>query len=338
MSIKSIGVVAFSLIVASIVVGVLAIKAVAYTFLVSPNQEKPAIEIVVERGESIESIATNLEEKEIIKTPFLFRLYGKLTGKGAEIKAGRFTMKPGGSISSIYTELTNPISEETTVTIIEGLTIKQIIKSLEDQGIKGTEDLEEKLTNGTFNEEFQFLNQVPAGRDIEGFIFPDTYRVMKEATAETVIRKSLQTFQEKILSNYNEQIEGDEYNLFEIITIASIIEREVREKEDMAQVSDIIRKRLAIGMPLQMDSTVNYITGKDTPSILYTDRDIDSPYNTYKYPGLPIGPISNPGENAINAALNPTPNDYYFFLTTPEGEVKYGKTTAEHNNNRQYLR
>ncbi|MCH8049733.1 endolytic transglycosylase MltG [Patescibacteria group bacterium] len=136
-----------------------------------------------------------------------------------------------------------------------------------------------------------------------------------------------------------EIVAPEELTMHEVITLASIVEREVRSAEDMANVADVFLKRLDIGMALQADSTVNYVTGKDTPAISLDDREIESPYNTYKYPGLPPGPISNPGVAALQAVVNPSSNPYLYFLTTPEGEVIYAQTHEGHVENKaQYLR
>jgi len=144
-----------------------------------------------------------------------------------------------------------------------------------------------------------------------------------------------------MLTNFEKRVtvNPSEKSLFDIIRMASVIEREVQNPDDMAIVSDLFWRRLAIGMPLQADSTVNYVIGGDKPSITFEQTKINSPYNTYLHQGLPLGPISNPGAQAITAAANPKPNDYLFFLTDKEGNVHYGKTLEEHNaNKRKYLR
>jgi len=127
--------------------------------------------------------------------------------------------------------------------------------------------------------------------------------------------------------------------MHEMLTMASIIEREVRGDVDRKMISDLFWRRLDIGMALQADSTVNYVTGGKNPSISFVDRDIDSPYNTYKYRGLPPGPISNPSLSSIEAAIYPEQNNYFFFLTDPAGKVYYGRTLGEQGANRAlYLR
>ena len=161
----------------------------------------------------------------------------------------------------------------------------------------------------------------------EGYLFPDTYRFYLSATSLDVVKRMKDTFVKKVGN-----IDRDD------LILASIIQKEVAGAEDMKIVAGIFKKRLSRGLALQADSTVNYVTGKSNPRALIKDTKIDSLYNTYKYPGLPPGPISNPGLSAILAAKNPEVSPYWYFLTTPEGEVIYSKDFEEHKQARfKYL-
>ena len=149
----------------------------------------------------------------------------------------------------------------------------------------------------------------------------------------------LDNFSQKLEGNLTSKILAQKKSIFEIITLASIIEKEVRNPEDMKMVADIFYKRLNKGMALQSDATVNYITGKGLLQPTLADTQIDNRYNTYKYPGLSLGPISNPGLSAIIAAIEPNSNPYYYFLTTKDGAVIYSKTYEEHLRNKaKYLK
>ena len=188
-----------------------------------------------------------------------------------------------------------------------------------------------------------FLNQVkPLNVDLEGYLFPDTYRFFVKATAADIVEKMVAEMSEKLGRAY--EVTGSvwvdpDFSVHEVLTLASIVEREVANPEDMAMVADIFLKRLQAGIALQSDATINYIISGDDPSPSLADLEVESEYNTYKYPGLPPGPISNPGLIAIEAVLNPTSNDYYYFLTTEDGEVVYSRTFAEHVANKViYLR
>jgi UPF0755 protein len=228
------------------------------------------------------------------------------------------------------------------VTIPEGYTLKQIGEVLSDKlGIDPAEWERVTGVDSPIAHVVDVTRDKPDSVDLEGYLFPDTYHFTKENTAEAIALEMIQTLKRRLLENeVNAYMgDGDPYNFHELLTLASIIEREVMTDADRALVSDIFHKRLEIGMALQADSTVNYVTGGNDPSISLDDRDIDSPYNTYKHPGLPPGPISNPGIASIIAAVHPEPNDYWYFLTTPEGEVIYATTYDEHLANKQkYLR
>jgi UPF0755 protein len=189
------------------------------------------------------------------------------------------------------------------------------------------------------SEEFPFLAEKPAHVSLEGFLFPDTYRLYREAGPEDIVRTMLRNFDRKIDAELRAKIEASGRSFYEIVTMASIVEREVRTDESRRRVADIFWRRYDIGMALQADSTVNYVTGKSLAAVSFEDTKVDSRYNTYKYPGLPPGPIGNPGLAAIRATVDPLPNDAWYFLTDAEGNVHYGRNLDEHNRNKaRYLK
>lgn len=278
----------------------------------SPTADAETIQINIESETSFRQATEILAENNLIEKPFYFKVYARLSNQRT-IQAGTFDLAKGSSYKTLLEKLKRAKQYDIQITIPEGLTIAQT-----------GEIMVSKL-----NFSIEDWNQ--ASINLEGYLFPDTYRFNENATAEMVIDTMIENFNRRISEANLEISERD-------LIIASIIEREVRGLEDMKKVSDIIRKRLEIGMALQMDSTVNFITGNKTPSITFADRDIDSPYNTYKYPGLPPGPIANPGLDALIATKNPTPNNYYYFLTNPQGKVFYGETFDQHVANRVHLR
>jgi UPF0755 protein len=176
---------------------------------------------------------------------------------------------------------------------------------------------------------------------LEGYLFPDTYRFRADVSAQEIVDTMISTLKRRIAE---QGIVLPESGVFEnglttheLITLASIVQREVLLPEEMKVVAGIFYTRMQIGMALQADSTVNYITGKKDPGVTLSDSRIESDYNTYVVLGLPPGPISNPGIDAIVATLEPTDTDYLYFLTSPEGEVHYASTFDGHISNRQYL-
>ncbi|MCX6786073.1 MAG: endolytic transglycosylase MltG [Candidatus Komeilibacteria bacterium] len=231
-------------------------------------------------------------------------------------------------------------NNETCLRLIEGWNNKEIAKYLaENSSIKAEDFL--NLTGkdlSQFTSTYDFLADKPVTADLEGYLFPDTYRVFKSATTLEIVKKMLDNFNNKLTPALRAEIKNRQQSIFETITLASIIEKEVRNPEDMKMVADIFYKRLSAGIALQSDATINYITGKGLVQPIAKDLAIDSPYNTYKYKGLTPTPIANPGINAITAAVYPKSNPYYYFLTAPDGQVIYSKTYAEHiANKKKYL-
>lgn len=338
---RGVGIAGIITIVVLVVVAFFAMRLVTELYVDKPQDASQVL--VIETGSSVDDITRQLTEYDLLDSPFLFKLYGRLSGHARSIQAGSFEIPVGHSIRELYRILGNGRALEREVTIVDGWTLQQVQDHLVAREFGTEVEVRVLMQPDVWEAEYPFLDQIPAGLDIEGYLFPETYRVLNTAGAEDVIRRALDEFVSQPRSfhdpDYAFAHNGTNYTLFDVVTIASIIEREVRDPADMARVADLIYRRLEIGMPLQMDSTVNYVTGKNDPGILLVDRDVESPYNTYKYAGLPVGPISNPGAAALHAALNPEPNPYLFFLTTPEGEVIYARTHDEHVGNKsRYLR
>jgi len=186
--------------------------------------------------------------------------------------------------------------------------------------------------------QFPLLNYKPAGVSYEGFIFPDTYRVYADAKPMEVLRKIFSNLEEKMTPELRAEIKNQGKSFFEILTMASVVQKEAPTGE-MGKVADIFWRRYKQNWALQSCATVNYITGKSDPAASARDRAIDSLFNTYKYSGLPFGPISNPSFAAIEAVVHPTANNYWYFMAGTDGVTHYARTLDEHNANvAKYLR
>lgn len=237
--------------------------------------------------------------------------------------------------------------EEVTVTIPEGSDLRDLAHILIKVGlIKEAAELyavtgepaKRGVNPAWSGKDFPWLEEKPADVSLEGYLFPDTYRFFADSSASDIVQKLLQNFDQRTAALRAETAErGRDFH--ELLTLASIVEAEVKTDADRSQVADIFRRRLGEGMALQADSTVHYATAA-SGSVFTTaaDRETDSPWNTYKQRGLPPGPIANPGLAAITAALKPEPNDYWYFLTEPDGTVRYARTLEEHNANKVYLK
>lgn len=285
------------------------------------SESRPST-FVVARGMSTKQIAASLAETRIINNQWVFVLYATLIGATNKIQAGDYALDRTMTIKEILAILTSgKVVAPGKFTIIEGWTNKQIGQYLSDRGI-------------VVYDEFK-----TAASTHEGYLFPDTYQLSKHPTARGIVSQMLSNFQTKV----KDQIDTDK------IIMASIVEKEVgrsgvvvdesvlqRERE---LVASVFYNRLAVGMPLESDATVNYITGKSDRQVSLEDSKIKSPYNTYRLRGMPPGPISNPGLGAIKAAIYPAESDYLFFLNKPDGEAVFAKTLAEHNANKaKYLK
>ncbi len=232
---------------------------------------------------------------------------------------------------------------------VEGWTAADIEKSLADKGLVNSADFEAQLKASA--QTFDFLGDTPKVRSLEGYLFPDTYFLAVHPTAESVINKMLDNFRAKVTPQLQAQIKAKGFTVYQAVTLASIVEKEVGRRSANLSADDlqtlqnerqivagIFINRLNLGMPLQSDATVTYITKKNNPQATAEDLQIDSPYNTYKYKGLPPGPISNPSLSSIEAVANYKNTDYLYFLTKPDGTAVFAKTLDEQNANKaKYL-
>ena len=301
----------------------------------------------VKKGEGSKEISLNLEKENLIRWAPMFRVYVLVKGIAGDLKAGEYILFPSMNIPEISEKFVKGDIVKINITIPEGFTVQQIEERL---GLK-----------------------LP-GENLEGFLFPDTYQFSLGVSGEEVVEKMRNNFEKKLAQELREKIEKQGKTIFEIITMASMIEKEVRTSEDKKLVSGILWKRLKINMPLQVDATIVYILEleEDKSSSSATElspresegkkearlfdsagardfdemrrevalgKDINSPYNTYRYPGLPLGPISNPGLESIIAAIEPLDSDYWYYLSAPDGEAYFSKTLKEHNIKKaEYLR
>lgn len=295
---------------------------------------------MIKEGSGVNKISQDLSNAGLVRSKLVFEFFIWAKGLETNIQAGEHRLNKGLSIKELTSKLVSgsSLSNERVITLIEGWTLRDIGEYLEKEGISRAEDFY-KSAEADLSGEYDFLSSKPTGVGLEGYVFPDTYRIYKNSSAEEVIKKALNNLGQKLTTELQGQIKNQGKTVHEIMTLASIIEKEVKSDADKKMVAYLFGRRLKIGMPLQSDATVNYITHKNTERPTYDDINIASPYNTYRYRGLPPGPICNPGLAAIEAAINPTPNDYWYFLTTPDDKVIYSVTYEEHLANKsRYLK
>lgn len=295
--------------------------------------------ISVAKGETISSIATRLKDEKITRSALAFRLLVSLRYAGETMKAGEYTLSgPQSLVQVALLFMRGAPNSEYTITVIEGWTIADIARMLEDAGVLSSSEFLSSAQED-YAGSFPFLPPRSRTQSLEGYLFPDTYRLFKNSTGRDIIEKMLENFADKYSAEMAAETLKVKRDVHAIVTLASMLEREVSGDRDQRLVADMFYRRLARGMPLQADSTINYITGKRDASARLADLEIVSPYNTYRNKGLPPGPIGNPGLASLQAALSPIENPFWFFLTTPQGEVIYSKTFEEHVKNKlKYLK
>jgi UPF0755 protein len=251
-------------------------------------------------------------------------------------------------------ELANMKAPQVSWRAVEGWTISDMASDLEKRGLVTEKDfnaeLKAVLADYDFFGELKDLNPKPSS--LEGYLFPDTYFIASKPTASSVVKKMMDNLDGKMTTQMRVDIAKQDRSIYDVLTLASIIEKEVGSntskissadlqalQEERETVAGIFMNRLKINMALQSDATIGYITKKNNPQASSADLLIDSPYNTYKYRGLPPGPISNPSLSAIKAAIYYKDTDYLYFLTMKDGTAVYAKTLDEHNvNKRKYLK
>ena len=313
--------------------------------------------ITITEEDTLDTIAEQLQEKELIRYPWLFKLFAEFTGKAEDISAGSFTLnKPDedGTTSSIvydYNALLNSMRSYAptreiveNLLIPEGYTCKQIFQLLEDEGVCTVAELEEYAANGEL-QEYWFLEGVERGHKycLEGFLFPDTSDFYKDDDPQNVLQKMLNAFDDRFTEKMHESLVeinnaytarlrnagySEEYiaenqiGIREVVIIASMIEKESAGSDENYIISSVIYNRMVShDFPLlQIDATVVYAWGGDIEEVLYEHMQIDDPHNTYMYEGLPIGPIANPGRDALYAAMSPSDTDepYYYYVLNPD--------------------
>lgn len=316
----------------AVILGIFAYLALKYQYLISTpvNPDNDAnISFIIKKGDTAGAIADNLIEKDLILDEGAFKTYLRLTNKDKEIITGRFILTQTLTIPEIVAIITDKERPESVVTIPEGYKITDIDEKLAEIGLIEKGKFTAAVKEFSDYDKYPFLDEEKIKdlpHQLEGYLFPDTYFVdSQNFYSENLIQL--------MLNNFETKMPETEKDIHEVITMASIIEKEVRTAQDMPIVSGILWKRLDNSWVLGADATLLYL--KDDNTIDYFDLQEESPYNTRKNGGLPPGPISNPGLNAINAALNPEESAYWFYLTKPEnGEVVYSESNEEHNANK----
>lgn len=305
----------------------------AFTYYTSPTDPTNSTSqiFIIKKGESISSIGTRLEQEGFIKNATAFKIAVKFDGLAGKIQAGDFRINKSMDLKEIASSLTKGSEQSIWVTLLEGWRREEIAQELASQ-----------FSN--YGLEFNQQEFLTLTREKEGYLFPDTYLIPKTATPQTVVSIISNNFDKKVDSVLKNQIKATGRTLEDVVIMASIVEREARGSARPI-VAGILWKRLDNDWPLQADATLQYAkgvnksTGEWWDEPLGVDKEVVSPYNTYKNQGLPPGPITNPSLSSIQASANPTSSDYWYYISDLTGQMHYAVTYDEHLANvNKYLR
>ena len=335
------------IVILSVIVGLILVGVITFIVLLSPvSKSEDIVEFTVKKGEGKEKIVENLKDAKLIKSKYATFIYIVLSGK-KNLQAGSYEFSRNMSVKDIITSLStgnvvNVKRDEVRITFKEGDTLKNFVTMVANETNIDYDEAIKKLSDKAYLKgliaDYWFLTDDILDEDIyfplEGYLYPETYNFYKETNIEQVIRKVLNVTNER-LEPLKSKIENSKYNIHELLTIASIAEKEANTNSDRAMVTQVIYKRLGLNMALGMDVTSYYGVQKEmTETITQLDLNDKNPYNTRvtTFIGLPVGPICNPSIGSINAALEPADTDYlYFVADILTGKVYFAKTNEEFN-------
>jgi UPF0755 protein len=282
-------------------------------------------------GTGSRAIGKALVDAGVVRDEWTFRLAVFLTGTQRELKAGEYRFTTPASAKDVARKLARGDVFLRPITFPEGLSLKEMASIYQSRGLG---------TSAAFLAAARNTSAVkaldPAARDLEGYLFPDTYNVPRKMSADALVHKMVQAFLRVYGETVQKEVEARGGNLREVVTLASIVEKEAAQPDERPIIAAVYQNRLRIGMGLQCDPTVIYAlekAGRYTGNLTKADLKLDSPYNTYKYAGLPPGPIASPGRASLEAAVRPASVDYLYFVSRNDGSHAFATTLAEHNRN-----
>ncbi len=320
----------FSCLLILLIIGFLAVLSPIYYFYTNYNYtSKNAVQIDIQEGDGTDDISRKLATSKVVKSDLFFQIYTFYTNDYQLFQPGSYNIPAGSTIDDTIKILTTIKETEVKLTFPEGMTTDEIFDLVSaNTSVSKSELLKESLKQSS-NLPFDISNY-PINDHLEGFIFPDTYIFNIDTTASEVVEKILDNFNKKWNSLEKNETELSDYD---ILILASIIEKEAANADESQIISGILHDRLKYNIYLGVNSTINYILNEPEAFFSNGENNIDSPYNTYLNYGLPPTPICNPGLSSIKAALNPEFTDYVFYLHTPDGQIIYSETLDEHNLN-----
>jgi UPF0755 protein len=304
-----------------------------YVRIDSPYRGFPEPEVFIDlpQGVGVQGIASRLADARVVPDALTFRVAARLSGAERRLQAGEYRFAEEASPSEIVGRLVRGDVAKKNVTFPEGLTIREMAAIFENSGLGTATDFVRAASDGHLIAELD-----PDARTLEGFLFPDTYALSRRATADMAVQAMIARFDHAFDADLRAAATAQGLSPREVVTLASIVEKETAASEERPLVAAVYRNRLKIGMPLQCDPTVIYAimrAGRWRGNLTKQDLQMDSPYNTYRYAGLPPGPIASPGRASLEAALHPADVGYLYFVSRNDGTHAFAATLAEHSRN-----
>ena len=283
------------------------------------------VRVIVPRGATFRTAADSMASSGVIESPLVFRIYARLMRRDRQIQAGTYLLRPGTRWGDLVRAMNGGTGIINRVTIPEGFTIAQITPVL----IRALRTSADSVNAAVRDSALRNRLGDPA-ETLEGYLFPDTYVFAPGTSARQAVTEMVKRFEREWKPAYDSQASALGKSRHEIVTMASIVEKEARVPEERPVIAAVYYNRLRLGMPLQADPTVQYTLGHHTERVLYRDLATESPYNTYLHPGLPPGPIASPGGASLRAALAPAKVPYLYFVAAPDGHHEFRETMAQH--------
>jgi len=308
--------------------------------IVTPvSDDATVVSFHIDAGETPATIGARLQNMGLIRDEQLFRLLVRYWGVDDRLEAGDYQLRRDMTMEEIVVALQHGVAQTKTITIPEGWRLEQVAQLAAREGIVSEDEFLRLARNGNFD--FDFLRDRPEGiTSLEGYLFPDTYQVGQDASTAAFIEMLLRNFGQRVTPEMRQQVSQSKMTLYQVVTLASIVEREAVMDEERPVIASVFLNRLAKGMYLQADPTVEYAKGFSTESGRWWNpmqqedaQSVKSPYNTFLYPGLPPGPICSPGLASIKAVLEPADTPYLFFVAKGDGSHVFAVTYEEHLEN-----
>ncbi len=305
------------------------------------SDDARTVRFTVQPGESGAEIASRLEEAGLIRSAWSFRVLARLRGAAGQLRAGEYALRANMTSGEILEALQSGKDSVGGFTVPEGWRAAETADALEKRGLARRDEFLALVRSGDFQADF--LASRPPGASLEGYLFPDTYEILPGATAREIVQQMLDDFGRRVTPDVRARAAERGLTLHQVVTLASVVEREAVAADERPVIAGVFLNRLQKGMKLQADATVQYaVVGPDPRALAegywkrgltQLDLGVDSPYNTYRYAGLPPGPIANPGLASIRAVLEPQQTDYLYFVARPDGTHAFARTLKEHEQN-----